>query len=266
MRTIIRAAATMAAACTALGGVLLAVPSDAHSARPTWHVTIKTGKSQVSVGKKIHFKGKVAKSAAGKLVVLQEKIAPRNRWKDQRNALVHADGHYATYDVPTVNRVRKYRVVMPATKHHKRGVSPAVRVVVYKWQDLTSLPEVNADHLYEDSSIKMNGKSFPASLEAYMWDGSPTTQSVEYNLDHQCRKFRGYFGISDDSEAGGQASVTASADGTSWYSHTFALGEYAHDAVTWKTAPLKVRFDTASLNAGVNGLGAIGTPEVYCTQ
>ena len=58
--------------------------------------------------------------------------------------------------------------------------------------------------------------------------------------------------------------MQASADGVPWYDHTFALGESQANSFTFTTPPLKVRFDTVSLVDGLDGLGAVGTPEVYC--
>lgn len=260
MRTTIRTVAV----ATALAATALTFPSPAQAAKPHWPVTIHANKTTVTAGQKTWFHGKVAKAASGKLVTLQERLSGSTVWKNQRNALVHRDGTYATYDAPTVNRRHYYRVVMPASKNHKRGVSHKVVVDVFKWTTLTTIPAVNQDYLYPESSVAFDGVNFPSSLEAYMYPGSPTSQSIEFNLDHQCTRFRGTFGISDDSESGSQASVQASADGTSWYDHTFAVGESQPKSVRFATAPLKLRFDTLSLVDGLDGLGAVGTPEVYC--
>jgi hypothetical protein len=256
----------------ALSVGLLSLPLAAAHAKqthPPWHVTIRTDTTQTSVGTTIHITGRVARSAAGRRVMLQVRFGSNKRWRDLRKALVHADGSYATYDVPRVNNVRRYRVMMPATTKHSRGVSPSVRVVVYTWEDLTSLPAVNIDNLRPVSSVVMNGTTFDASLEAHMRsDGTPTSQSIEYNLDHKCLMFQGDFGISDDSARDGQASVTASADGTPWFSEMFMAGQSQPQAnsFTWDPPPQQIRFDTESLNASANGLGAVGTPQVYCTQ
>lgn len=245
----------------------LAPADSADAARPHWHVTMKADRTTVQVGKKIHFTGRVSRAAAGKLVVLQEKVGPGHRWKSRRNAVVRRDGTYRTYDRPTVNRARSYRVVMSATKHRKRGISPKVRVVVYAWQSLTSRPYVNQNRMYVESSVVINAQSFPSSLEGYMHDPQyDTTQSIEYNLDHQCTRFRGTFGLSDDSETSGQATMVASADGKAWFTQTFSLGQSAPGPKTWTTPPLKIRFESTSLNSGAMGLGAVGTPEVYCTE
>jgi hypothetical protein len=261
----------MLRSCAAVAAVALAtvvVPAPQASAAGTpWRVTIKVDSTEVRVGTKVHITGKVGRAAAGKLVVLQEKAARDRPWKNQRNALVRRDGTYRTYDEPTVNRARLYRVVMPATEHRSRGVSRSVRVVAYQWQDLTSLPSVNSNYLYEVTAVDMNANHFPSSLEAYMYDvDQPASQSVEYNLDHNCTKFRGFFGLSDDSETDGKATMSASADGSTWFSGVFSLGEYTLDSVTWDTPPLKIRFDSTSDNATAVGLGAVGTPGVFCTQ
>jgi len=111
LRTAVRAVA----AVTALGAGLPVVPAHASPGRAPWHVSIKADATG-TVGKKVHLTGKVAASAAGRLVTLQEKAGAGKPWRNQRNALVHADGTYRTYDVPTVNQPRRYRVVMPATR------------------------------------------------------------------------------------------------------------------------------------------------------
>lgn len=211
--------------------------------------------------------GRVSAKAAGLLVMLQERASAARPWKDQRQARVHAEGTYTTYDVPTTARSRFYRVVMPRTAHRSRGVSPAVKVSVYRWVQLTSMPTVNQSFLVPVSTVAMNGTDYPASLEATTYHPhGPTSQSVEFNLDRLCTKFRGTFGISDGSMASSQASVTASADGTSWFDQSFSVGQSVANPVTLDQAPLKVSFDTSSLVDGLDGFGAVETPEVYCTQ
>jgi hypothetical protein len=265
MRTLIGAVA----AATVVAGAPVAVPGPAQAAhRPAWRVTMKASTTEVTLGKRVVFKGHVNKSAAGKLVVLQERPNSTAPWKNQRDALVHRDGHYRTFDKPSVNKRRYYRVVMRASKHHKRGVSKTVAVDVYKWVSLTSLPSVNQVDFDSEPSVSLDGVTFPPSLEAhvYHYPNAPTEQSVEFNLGHQCTMFRGTFGLSDDSESGSQATVTATADGTPWFDHTFAVGETAPNSFTFETAPLKVRFESSSVIADADGRGAVGTPEVYCEQ
>jgi len=43
-------------------------------------------------------------------------------------------------------------------------------------------------------------------------------------------------------------------------------GQSTLNTVTWETPPLKLRFASVSTVDGADGLGAVGTPEVYCEQ
>lgn len=266
MRTLISSVAV----ASAVAGLALSVPGSAQAAghRTPWQVTIKADKTTMQLGKKVWFTGKVNKSAAGKLVRLYERTQSGKKWRFQRNALVHKNGHYTTWDKPTANTRRSYRVVMPRTKQHQRGVSEKVIVDVYRWTSLTNLPSVNRVGFDSVASVSMNAVSFPSSLEAhiYHYPNAPTSQSVEFNLGHKCTRFRGTFGLSDDSQSGSGATVTASADGTTWFDHTYSLGESDHNAFTFATPPLKVRFDSASQVDGLDGQGAVGSPQVLCEQ
>ena len=95
-------------AVAVVSGVLVAAtaPADAAAHRPPWHVTIKASTATLTLGQKVVLSGKVNRSAAGKLVVLQERHKAGARWKDQANALVHRDGHYRVSDRPSVNNRR----------------------------------------------------------------------------------------------------------------------------------------------------------------
>jgi hypothetical protein len=265
MNAIIR----VAVLATALAGAAATVPGPASAApRPAWHVTVTARATTITLGKKVVLTGHVNKSAAGRLVILQERASGSTTWKNQRNALVHRDGHYTTSDTPTVNKRRQYRIVMPGSGHHRRGVSPAVVVDVFRWTPLTTLPAVNQVDFDPETSVSMNGATFPSSLEAHIYHvpNAPTAQSVEFNLGHRCTQFRGTFGLADDSVTGSQATVTATADGAPWFDHTYALGESDANHVTFETPPLKIRFDSVSTVAGLDGLGAVGSPEVLCEQ
>lgn len=270
----VRTAIIGLAVALATAGLTLSLPGTAQAARHAphkkpWHVTMTADKVEMTLGKTVHLRGKVAKSAAGGLVKLYERASAGEEWRYQRNALVHKDGHYATYDKPTVNSPRFYRVVMPGNKHHKKGVSEAVRVDVFRWTLLTSFTAVHQVHLTVQPSVSINGVSYPSSLEAditHVPTDSPNPQSIEFNVNRKCTMFRGTFGISDDSTSGSQAEVTASADQAPWFDHVYSVGESDHNAFTFETPPLKLVFQTTSMVDGKDGLGAVGTPEVYCER
>jgi hypothetical protein len=273
VRRQLRILVTGVALSSATAGLALSLPGPADAAahkphRTPWHVTIKADTTELTLGQRVHLTGKVAKSASGQLVKLYERGSADQPWRYQRNALVHKNGHYATYDKPTVNSSRQYRVVMPGTQRHKQGASEAVIVEVFRWTTLTTLPDVNDVDLDPTPSVSMNGVSYPSSLVAsiFHFPGAPTAQAVEFNLGHRCTRFRGTFGLSDNSVTGAQATVTATADGTPWFNHTYGLGESDANEFTFETPPLKIRFDSVSVVDGLDGLGAVGTPEVYCQR
>lgn len=253
MRTLV------AAGLVALG--LVAVPASAHAKTP-WIVTVSSTTTQAVAGHKIVFTGVVHPkgAASGNRVVLQERFAPGKPWKTQKSATIDKRGAYRVADRPTANTKHAYRVVMPATSSHARGVSRTLTFKVYGWVDLFDLPAVNQNGVYE-GDVDINGKSYPHSLYA---EWSPAY--VEYNLDHACLKLRGTFGISDDSTTGGQAEVDIIADGSQIYTHTFDLGQSEPKSLNL-VRPLKLRLEAKSTSpAGTFGYGAFATPSVLCTR
>ncbi len=125
---------------------------------------------------------------------------------------------------------------MPRSKHHRQGASRTVVVDVYKWTSLTTLAAVNDHDFRPRASVTMDGASYPSSLQAviYHYPDAPTSQSVEFNVDHACTAFRGTFGLSDDSVSGSQATVTASADGTPWFDQSFGVGQSTGMTQSWR--------------------------------
>jgi hypothetical protein len=253
-------ATTLAIGIAGLAGV----PSPAQ-AGVSWQVSIKADHEQIVAGHKILFTGTVRpKSAAyGKKVLLQEKFRPGKPWADQRKATIASDGTYQIADRPTTNFLHSYRVVMPATPGHARGVSPTVKVKVYAWDNLINHAYANDDGMRIGGTVNINGNGYPSSVYA-VYDGS---RSVEFNVDHQCIRLRGRFGISDDSTVDGQAEVDVQSDGNQIYTQTFDVGQ--SDKVTLALGtPLKLKLAAHDTSTAVdaNGLGAFGSPQVLCTR
>jgi hypothetical protein len=253
----------MAAALTIGTAGLAALPSAAQADGGAWLVGIHADAVQVKVGDTIHFTGKVrpATAAAGHKVELQEKFRVDKPWTTKDTSKVDSSGHYLLTEIPTVNTVRKYRVVMPATPHHARGISNSISVKVYGWSKLIAHQSVNQDNMYPEASVNLNGTTYPKSLVA-SWTGQT---SIEFNVDHKCIALRGTFGISDTSETGAQATVAAQSDGTSIYSNTFDVGETQFKKLALDS-PLKLRFSAQSVDSNVDGYGAIGSPDVLCVK
>ena len=149
------------------GRGLVAATSPAASAapRPAWHVTIKASATTMTLGQKVVLTGKVNKSAAGRLVVLQERARPVRGGRTRRTrgppgrslpGLGQADGEQPP-PVPDGDA---------GDQGHKKGVSQAVVVDVFQWTSLTTLPAVNQVHFDSEPSVSMNGETYPYSLEA----------------------------------------------------------------------------------------------------
>jgi hypothetical protein len=142
-----------------------------------------------------------------------------------------------------------------------------VRVKVYGWSRLTLRPPVNESFLDPVASVPIAGVDYPASLEArIVHPDGPTTGSVEFDLDGQCIAFRGTFGLSDHSDEGAGAWVIASADGVVWFQEPFEGDFTRHNSTGFSPPPQTVRFETESYVDGLDGLGAVGKPQVSCTR
>ncbi len=245
----------------ALGTAGLAAVAAPAQAGVPWLVTVKAGATQVTLGQAVSFSGKVTpgRQAAGLKVVLQEHAA--KGWKDQDTDRINARGRYHLSDKPTANTSRQYRVVMPATGAHAKGTSAKAKVAVYGWSDLYDHPSVNESNLDRISPVNLNAVAYPKSLAAG-WTGAT---SIEFNVNRLCIALKGTFGIDDNSQTGAQSTVSALSDGTQVYTHTFAVGEKSVQRIDLDS-PLKLKFTTLSVVAGVNGFGAIGTPQILCTR
>jgi hypothetical protein len=253
----------VAAGAMALG--IATLPVTAAHAGTTWIVGVKASATTVNVGQKITFTGTVRPkgAAAGEKVILQEKFKPGAKWKTQRTDKINSRGKYSVSDTPKANTLHSYRVVMPAAGKHTKGVSKTVKVTVYDWVDLTTLPSVNDTGMFV-GSVSINGKSYANSLST---NRQRSTRSIEFNLNHRCDRLRSTFGINDDSSTGGQAEVGVLSDGSSVYDKTFDLGQSEKKTVSLDS-PLKIKLLSTDKNTtdGTFGYGAFGTPQAHCTQ
>jgi hypothetical protein len=257
MRTLVVAGAL------ALG--LASLPLGAADAGSTWRVTVKASTHQVVVGKKLTLQGHVrpGAAAAGTALVVQEKFKPGAKWKPAKTkAKVSQGGTYKATIKPTTAFIHAYRVLMPATKSHAKGVSPTVKVTVYAWSSLVDQDSAN-DTRMEFGTAHINGKTYPDSV----WNDYGDVGMIEFNVNRDCTALRGTFGLSDDSTTGGQGEVSVEADGTSVYSKTFDVGQSVVKKIKLDPAPLKLRLEAHNTSTvdGTAGWGAFGAPQVLCT-
>ena len=243
---------------------LATLPVTAAQAGSTWLVGIKAGDTTAVAGHRVVFTGKVHPTAAasGLQVVLQEQAKPGKPWVTQRKAKVSPAGAYRVTDTPTISFLHSYRVIMPASGTHTRGVSPTVKVRVYAWDHLTDHASVNNRYM-NIGEVNVNGTAYADSV----WARYAEQTSVEYNLNHQCVKLRSTFGVSDASSTGGQAEVDVQSDGAPVYTNTFDLGETETRTVALDK-PLKIRLAAQNTATAPDayGYGAFADPQVLCTH
>ena len=120
---------------------------------------------------------------------------------------------------------------------------------------------MNQNNLDLRDPVNLDAVTYPKSLAAG-WTGAT---SIEFNVNRLCIALKGTFGIDDNSETGAQSTVSALADGTQVYTHTFAVGEKSLQRIDLDS-PLKLKFTALSEVVGVDGYGAIGTPQILCTR
>jgi hypothetical protein len=137
-----------------------------------------------------------------------------------------------------------------------------VKVTVFGWRDLTSIRPATANGMGAVDSLKINGVPYPNSIQSFPFtfpEGSPN--AIEYNLNRDCKSFKGTAGLSDSSQGGGSATLSLSTDGTPRYTHSFALTQSAPVAFD-VTKVFRLSITAALVNGGV---AALGTPQVLCS-
>lgn len=246
---------------TALAGLTVTAPAQADSAaRPRAEVTIKVSDTTPEVGDKVRIKGTVDPAARGGTVLLQVRYENRKAWKTIGRDRLNGKGRYALKDKVGSVRERDYRVVAPAASGRPRSVSDRVAVTVFGWRSLTSIKAANYDGIGTVKEAKINAIAYPNSLVDTGYN-AVTTRSIGYNLDRDCTQLRGVIGLSDTSPVNGSATVAVAGDGVTKVSQSFALTQGAPVAVD-VTGVFRL---TVSSTPTHGGLGAFGTPEVYCS-
>jgi hypothetical protein len=267
-RTTAAGAAIAAVLATTLSATALATADAAPSHARTsdkagaFQVTASVNNTEPLKGSKIKIKGSVKPAAPGARVILQLRYADQKKWKTVDSTTLTAASKYKFKDKVTSVRTRKYRVVKPAGPNRAAGHSKSLKVTVFGWRDLTSLnPATYSGFAEYETGVKMNGVDYQHSLRSYTPypPGSPNT--IDYNLNRDCKTFRGVVGLDDSSQALGTAQVTLSTDGTMRFTGAFALTQAA--PVTFAvTNAFRLTVGAALANGGV---AAVGTPQVLCS-
>ena len=257
-RTVARIAilAVALSGSTALASADAATRDHAHrTAQASAHeVTIRVDKTEPVLNSKVEIKGSVSPAAPGAAVALHVRYQGRHHWKTIDSGRLNSASKYRFKDKVGSVRTRKYRVVMVAGANRSAGHSPAVKVTVFGWRNLTSLDPVIGQNLYESGKATINGVPYESSITG-------GTGRLDYNLVRDCKRLDAVYGLSDSSEAAGSTTLALTADGVLRHAGAYALTQAQH-VVTDVTGVFRVTF-SASATAG--GVAAIGTPKVLCS-
>ncbi|MCW2794481.1 MAG: hypothetical protein JWO76_3579 [Nocardioides sp.] len=238
-------------------------PRQANKAGKPYTVTAKADRAELVLGQKVTIKGKVSPAAAGKTVLLQQKIDD-NPWKDQKTATIKKSGRYQVSDKPTTMNARKYRVVKAASNKHRKGISKPIAVGVYQWHDVYDLQERASDSMYQARTVDINTVEFPKSLVGYVYDNDEDpTGFIDYNLERQCTTLKATYGMSDDADTGSSAKIDVVGDGTQLYTGTFALLESQARTIDIRGV-FRLAFQFQSLTTE-HPRPAVGSPRVLCS-
>ena len=152
---------------------------------------------------------------------------------------------------------------MAATGKHAKGVSKTVKVTVYGWVGLTSVPHVN-DEGMSFGSVDINGKDVRrlGGVQLAEHDGVDRVQPGP-----PVRRAARHLRPLHSSTTGGQAELGVLSDGTSVYDQTFDLEQTDKKTISLDT-PLKIKLTATDTNADsdTDGFGAFGDAQAHCTQ
>ena len=219
-------------------------------------------KTEPLLNSKVKIKATVSPAAPGSAVTLQVKYQDKKKWKTIEHGRLNRSSKITFKDKVGSVRERRYRVVKPAGAGRGAGQGTAPKVTVFGWRDLTSIPAATSSNVQKVDTLTINGVAYPKSLRSYIGYPPPgNTGSIEYNLNRDCKAFRGTVGVADSSPASATATIQLSTDSTPRYSGSFALTQAA--AVAFDVTKV-FRLSIATSTTG-NGQAAVGTPQVLCS-
>ncbi|GAA1533195.1 hypothetical protein [Nocardioides humi] len=253
-----------------IASLTLATPAHAASPEPATRaaaaqaITIAVKSDVVLRGKKVVITGAVKGKKISRVSLQQKR--PGSKWKTQATAKVKANGTYKLKDKTTKAVTRKYRVVSvtgPKTKSAK------VKVGVYEWRDLTKQGVRHRDGWGTSKSATINGVPYSPAFIGYQWNGT-TTGLIDFNVARECIQLRARFGIGDNSDLAGRATISVLSDDAPVYSGSFGLTQSEYTTIALGS-PFRVGISYTVENTGGSETppGAIAVaaqPEILCTS
>jgi hypothetical protein len=265
MKTKLAAGIVLAAlsSATALVPAVAATTSPAtqHAKAGAYRVTASVSKTEPLLNSNVRIKATVRPAVPGAAVTLQVNYEGRKGWKTIDRGRLNGAGKVTFQDKVGSVRERRYRVVKPAGSNRGAGQGTTPQVTVFGWRDLTSIPPATSDGMGKADNVNLNGVSFPNSVRAYLYYLPGAGKTVDYNLNRECKLFRGRAGLDDSSPLSGSALLQLATDGMLRYSGSFGLTQSA--PVTFGVANVfRLTIGSVSTNGGV---AAVGTPQVLCS-
>ncbi|WP_110181938.1 hypothetical protein [Nocardioides solisilvae] len=249
---------------TSVSSVVTSTAGDlaARKAKPKKKATVRVSVDQevAVVGEDtLWFNGRTWPKVKGQRVILQQRLEGNTRWSTSGKAKVRANGRFVLKDEPSAPGTRYYRIRKSPGKGVKLAFSDEMKVVVYRWDALTSRaygPKVNVDPAY----VAIGARSFPNSL-ATKAAGEGT---IEYTLGGRCTKLRATYALTDNSATGATGTAKLEADGATKVFENLTVGaikEHTSDI----TGAFRVLF---RFNASENPAAqvAAGDVQVLCTK
>jgi NPCBM/NEW2 domain len=244
---------------TTFGGTTPAVAgAAAHQTQArggVYHVTASVNETEPLVHSKVKIKGSVSPAAPGAQVTVQVRYQGHQAWKPIGHARVSSAGTYRFRDKVNSVRERRYRVVMPATRHRGAGRAGTEKVTVFGWRNLDSVVPLPGGMLFRRTAT-INATVYPHSLAGTLAPGR-----IDYNLNRDCKSLDTVLGIDDGSPLGATATISVLGDGAQLHSATYSL-THAERVMRDLTGVFRLTI-TSSQTGGATA--AVGTPKVLCS-
>lgn len=251
--------AALATPATAAGS---ADAPHARKAAAKFKVIAKVKDSEVVAGEdKVKVKGRVKPNARGQKVVLQQRLEGKKKWAKTDTAKIKRNGTFLLKDKPSRAGEREYRVLKPAAKGTKKGLSKTMPVTVWAWQSLGYLPTGAKDAVTVNSGYIATDYYYPVIQS----ETAGTPGFVEYTLGKKCTTLRGTYALLDSSATGSTGTIAVSTDGAVRSTYNLAVGTIAADQELSVTDVFRLRFDMTSSAAPAAAIPAIADAEVLCS-
>ncbi|RNL62294.1 hypothetical protein EFK50_10960 [Nocardioides marmoriginsengisoli] len=190
----------------AVTAALVLVPLTAEAktnAKKAYGVTATVSATTSEVGRTVKVAGKVVgKGAAGKKVDIQRKNGA-GRWATVARAKVSKRNLYVARVKMTNGGKTSIRVIMPATRSARTGVSAVRNVTTYRWLSMVQQSAIVSGGMIHDTTGKIKGTSYPHSI-ALLGGG------MVVKANKLCTRFSTTLGFDDSSTVAPDSTFGAS--------------------------------------------------------